>query len=85
LRTGESDGQWTTLFVGGGRRAGLRPGDLVGAITGEAGVPGGAIGAIQIDDGHSLVDVATPEAEMIVRALATATIKGRKFPVRIDR
>ncbi len=70
--------------MGGGRREGLRPGDLVGAITNEAGVPGSSIGAIQIDDDYSLVDVAATEAEMIVRALATATIRGRKFPVRIE-
>ena len=85
LRTGTSGGHWTTLFVGGGRRESLRPGDLVGAITGEAGVPGTSIGAIRIGDDHSLVDVNAAEAEMIVRALGTATIKGRKFPVRIDR
>ena len=48
---------WVRLFVGGGRRAGLRPGDLVGAITNEASVPGSVVGAIQINDGFSLVDV----------------------------
>ncbi|MEO5704668.1 MAG: DEAD/DEAH box helicase [Candidatus Limnocylindrales bacterium] len=83
LRTGASNGQWTTLWVGAGRRAGLRPGDIVGAITGEAGVPGTSIGAIQIDDGYSLVDVAASAAEDIVRALSTATIKGRRLPVRV--
>ena len=43
-----ASGPWVRLFVGGGRRAGMRPGDLVGAIANEAGVPGSAIGAIQI-------------------------------------
>ena len=48
-------------------------------------MPGTAIGAIQIEAGYSLVDVATPAANDIVRALATATIKGRTVPVRIER
>jgi len=71
--------------VGGGRRAGIRPGDLVGAITAEAGVPGSVIGAIQIADGFALVDVADEVVEQVVRALRSATIRGRTFPVRLDR
>ena len=45
------------LFVGAGRRAGIRPGDLVGAITGEVGIQSRSIGAIEINDGFSLVEV----------------------------
>jgi ATP-dependent RNA helicase DeaD len=82
---GAPDGRWTTLFVGAGRRAGMRPGDLVGAITGEAGVSGSSVGAIQIADGHSLVEVPEAQAQDILRALSGATIKGRKVPVRLDR
>jgi ATP-dependent RNA helicase DeaD len=82
---GAPDGQWTTLFVGAGRRAGMRPGDLVGAITGEAGVSGASVGAIQIADSHSLVEVPEAQAEDILRALSGATIKGRKVPVRLGR
>ena len=78
-------GAWVRLFIGGGRRAGIRPGDLVGAITAEAGVPGSAIGAIQITDAFSLVDVAGDVVEQVVRALRSATIRGRTFPVRLDR
>jgi ATP-dependent RNA helicase DeaD len=78
-------GRWTRLFIGGGRRTGIRPGDLVGAITNEAGVPGGAVGAIQITDNFSLVEVTEDAAEHIVRALQSATIKGRKLQVRRDR
>jgi len=78
-------GAWVRLFVGGGRRAGIRPADLVGAITAEAGVPGSAIGAIQITDGFALVDVADEVLEQVVRALRSATIRGRTFPVRLDR
>jgi ATP-dependent RNA helicase DeaD len=76
---------WTRLFVGAGRKAGIRPGDLVGAITGEAGVSGGSVGAIEITDGYSLVQVPEAAADDIVRALSAATIKGRRLPVRRER
>ena len=78
-------GPWARLFIGGGRRAGLRPGDLVGAITGEAGVSGAAIGAIKIADSYSLVEVSAASANDIVRALTGATIKGQRLVVRHDR
>ncbi len=76
---------WARLFISGGRRAGIRPADLVGAITAEAGVPGSVIGAIQITDGFSLVDVAADVVDQVVRALRGATIRGRTFAVHLDR
>ena len=87
-RAGEASsagGEWVQLFIGGGRRAGIRPGDLVGAITNEAGVPGSVVGAIQIADDFALVDVRTPVAEAVAHALRGATIRGRKLPVRRER
>ena len=63
----------------------MRPGDLVGAITNEAHVPGSAVGAIQINDGFSLVDVQEAVADQVVRALREATIRGRRLQVRPDR
>ncbi len=80
-----ASGPWVRLYVGGGRRAGMRPGDLVGAIANEAGVPGSAIGAIQIADAFSLVDVAEGAADRVVAALRGATIRGRTFQVHRDR
>jgi Superfamily II DNA and RNA helicases len=80
-----SGGPWVRLFVGGGRRDGLRPGDLVGAITNEAGVPGSVIGAIRIDEAFSLVDVHANVVDPVVRALRAATIRGRRLPVRLDQ
>jgi ATP-dependent RNA helicase DeaD len=63
----------------------MRPGDLVGAIANEAGVPGSDIGAIQIADSFSLVDVAETTADRVVASLRAATIRGRTFPVHRDR
>ncbi|MGH2384296.1 MAG: DEAD/DEAH box helicase [Candidatus Limnocylindria bacterium] len=73
------------LFLGGGRQAGIRPGDIVGAITGEAGIGGRAIGAIEIFDRYALVEVPDEVADDIIRALREGSIRGRRFPVHRDR
>jgi ATP-dependent RNA helicase DeaD len=75
----------TRLFVGAGRAAGMRPGDLVGAITNEAGLRGNDIGAIQIAEGFSLVEVPEGAADRVIQALRAATIRGQKVNVRRER
>jgi ATP-dependent RNA helicase DeaD len=73
------------VFVGLGREARIRPGDLVGAITGETGLTGRQIGAIEIHQRFSLVEVPESAAEEVVQALRATMIKGRKATVRRDR
>jgi ATP-dependent RNA helicase DeaD len=75
----------TRLFVGLGRSAGVRPQDLVGAIAGETSVRGREIGAIEIADRFSLVEVPEPAADDIIKALRETTIKGRRPAVRRER
>ncbi len=75
----------TRLFVGIGRRVGLRPQDLVGAIAGESGLNAREIGAIQITDRFSLVEVPDSAAEMVITALQQSTIRGRRPTVRRER
>jgi ATP-dependent RNA helicase DeaD len=72
------------LFIGAGREAGIRPQDLVGAITGEAGISGREIGTINIGDHFSIVEVAEDVANEVIEALRGSKIKGRKVPVRHD-
>jgi ATP-dependent RNA helicase DeaD len=79
------DGGWVQLWVGGGRRAGLRPGDLVGAIANEAGVPGSVVGAIQLFDDFALVDVQANVADSVADALRGARIRGQQVAVRRER
>jgi ATP-dependent RNA helicase DeaD len=79
------DGDMVRLFVGAGRRAGVRPGDLVGAITGESGLEGRSIGAIEINDAFSLVEVPADRADDIVVALRGTKIRGLKPPIRRER
>ncbi|GAB3842701.1 hypothetical protein GCM10029963_16180 [Micromonospora andamanensis] len=75
----------TQVFIGVGRRAGVRPQDLVGAITGETGVRGRDIGSIEIADRFSLVEVPVAVADEVIAGLRGSTIKGRKATVRRDR
>ena len=75
----------TRLFVGTGRSAGVRPQDLVGAITGESHLSGRDIGAIEIADRFSLVEVPESAADDVVRALRGTSIKGQKATVRRER
>jgi ATP-dependent RNA helicase DeaD len=73
------------LFIGAGRQAGIRPGDLVGAITGETGISSQELGAIEIADRFSLVDVPDALADQIVEAMRKTTLRGQKVAVRRSR
>jgi ATP-dependent RNA helicase DeaD len=73
------------LYVGAGRQAGVRPADLVGAITNEAGVSNRDLGAIEIADRFSLVEVPAGMADDIVKAMRKVTLRGQKVQIRIDR
>jgi ATP-dependent RNA helicase DeaD len=73
------------LYIRAGKNVGMRPGDLVGAITGEAGVPSRVLGAIRIADDHSTIDVPQALATRIMAALRATTIRGNKVEVRRDR
>jgi ATP-dependent RNA helicase DeaD len=80
-----SDVDATRLYIGLGRLAGIRPGDLVGAIANEAGIDARAIGAIDIADRFSIVEVPEDAAENVIEALRQTTIRGKRVSVRRDR
>ena len=84
-RLGDSACPRCGFDVGAGRKSNIRPADLVGAIVNEAGVDPRAIGAIQITDRFSLVEVPDEIADEIISTLRAATIKGKRVPVRRDR
>jgi ATP-dependent RNA helicase DeaD len=75
----------TRLYIGLGRRAGVRPQDLVGAIANEAQVDARGIGTIDITDGFSVVEVPGEAADEIIHALSGTTIRGKRVTVRRDR
>jgi ATP-dependent RNA helicase DeaD len=73
------------IYIGLGRAAGIRPRDIVGAIANEAGVSPKSIGAIDIADKFSIVEVREDEARSIIGALRGTTLRGKKVTVREDR
>lgn len=72
----------TRLFLSLGRKDHIMPKDIVGAIAGEANIPGKTIGAIDIYDKFTFVDVPERDARAVLRAMDGNTIKGK--PVQID-
>ncbi|PKM30838.1 MAG: ATP-dependent RNA helicase DbpA [Gammaproteobacteria bacterium HGW-Gammaproteobacteria-11] len=72
-----------TLVVAGGRKDKVRPGDLLGALTGDAGLPGDAIGKISISDYQALVAIRRDVAKLALERLEDGKIKGRRFKVRL--
>ena len=78
-------GGTTRSYIGAGRSVGIRPQDLVGAIANEAGVNGRQIGAIEIAERFSLVEVPEESADHVIRSLKGTTIKGKKPTVRRER
>jgi ATP-independent RNA helicase DbpA len=71
-----------TLLIGAGRKNKIRPGDILGALTGTAGVSADAVGKIAIYDFIAYVAVERSAASKALQQLATGTIKGKKFKVR---
>jgi ATP-dependent RNA helicase DeaD len=85
-RRGRSAPEGTTrLFVGTGRSSGVRPEDLVGVIARRSHLSGKEIGAIEIADRFSLVEVPETAADDVIAALRQVSIKGRKPTVRRER
>jgi ATP-independent RNA helicase DbpA len=80
------DAQWNpkmeTLFISGGRKDKVRPGDILGALTGDAGgLKGSDIGKIEIHDRFSYVAVSKNIADSVLQKLRNGKIKGRKFRI----
>jgi ATP-dependent RNA helicase DeaD len=85
-RPGKKRPSWPTtrLYIGAGREAGIKPADLVGAITNETGVESRALGAIQVGERYSLVEVPEEIADVLVNALRHTRLKGKKVVIRRD-
>lgn len=75
----------TRLFLQVGRQDGIRPGDIVGAIANEAGVSGNAIGAIEILERSTFVEVPEAEASHVIAALSRTKLRGKRVFVDVAR
>jgi ATP-dependent RNA helicase DbpA len=81
----ERDARMATLRISGGRKEKLRPGDILGALTGEAGgLSAEDIGKIEIHDHFSYVAVKKNISQGAQRSLSEGRIKGRKFNVTFE-
>ncbi|MGI8551894.1 MAG: DEAD/DEAH box helicase [Dehalococcoidia bacterium] len=73
------------LFIDLGRKQAVRPGDIVGAIANEAGIPGSSIGAIDMYDNFTFVEVSHSVVSQVIDALQRTTLHGKKFTIDIAR
>ena len=73
------------IYIGSGRKDNMRPADLVGAIANEANIDAKLIGAIEITDNFSLVELPEELVTAVVTALRATKIKGKRQTVRRDQ
>ncbi len=71
----------TRLHVDAGRRRGVRPQDIVGSFTAEAGIPGTAIGTIDLFDDFAFVEMEPSAARAVLDHAANLTLRGNPITV----
>ena len=79
------DSDSVRLFINLGREQSVRPGDIVGAIAGEARIPGRDIGHIDIYDNYTFVNVPSEHVDPIMRSMKNNTIKGHKVNIEVAK
>ena len=71
----------TRLFVNLGKDQNVKPGDILGAIAGESGMPGRLVGSIDMYDKYTFVEVPKEQADIVLQAMNNAKIKGKNVHV----
>jgi ATP-dependent RNA helicase DeaD len=79
---GRENGETARVFVGLGRKDGIRAGDLVGAIANETNLSGREIGPIKLAEHFSIVGVPEWSTDDVISALKATTLKGKRATVR---
>ena len=69
------------LFINIGKAQRVTPGDILGAVAGESGIPGRLVGSIDMYDGYTFVDVPAEYAENVLKAMSHAKIRGKNIHV----
>ncbi|OUS31350.1 ATP-dependent RNA helicase DbpA [Thalassotalea sp. 42_200_T64] len=77
--------QMITIQIDGGKRDKVRPGDILGALTGENGIKGDQVGKINVSQNFAYVAVKRNAHKLAVKKLEKGKIKGRNFRVRVIR
>lgn len=78
-RPGYTDPSLKRLFINIGKKAGILPKDVLGAIAGETGIPGTAVGEISIYDRYCFVNVDKKYSDKVVKIMNNSQIKGNKI------
>lgn len=71
----------TRLFISVGKKQRVKPGDILGAVAGESGIPGDLVGSIDMYDNYTFVDVPKEYASDVIEAMKKASIKGKSIHV----
>lgn len=82
LTSSHREAAMQTISIFAGRKDKLRPGDILGALTGEVGLKGSDVGKIEILDHISYVAILSSQVEAAVRKLRDCRIKGQKFQIK---
>lgn len=79
-RGGRSGGDdMARLFINIGKNQNVKPGDILGAIAGESGMPGKMVGSIDMYDKYTFVEVPREQADMVLQAMKDVRIKGKNI------
>ncbi len=78
-----TDEDMVRLFINAGKNQRVKPNDIVGAITGETGIPGKSIGEIAIFDKYSFVEVPRKFSEKVIKIMDKNTIKGKTIAMQV--
>ena len=78
--TGAEEGM-VRLFINIGKKQGIRPGDILGAIAGESGISGNLVGTIDLYDKYTFVEVPREVASDVLEAMKNVKIKGKSINV----
>ena len=76
-RRGDGPGDEVQLFLAIGRRAGVRPADLVGALAGDTGIPGNRIGRISIFENKSFIGLSRDDAHRVMAIARSVNVRGQ--------
>lgn len=78
--TGAEEGM-VRLFINIGKKQHVKPGDILGAIAGESGMPGKLVGAIDMYDKYTFVEVPREYGKEVLQAMTNSKIKGKSINI----
>lgn len=74
-----------TIQIDGGKKQKVRPGDILGALTGESGIEGAQVGKINVFANSAYIAIDRKVAKQAIKKLESGKIKGRSFRMRVIR